>query len=182
VARLLQVDEGRLEQKLTTKELKVGTELVTVILDDAQCVDMRDAMNKAVYTEMFALVVRKINAALGAERIADGDDAYIGLLDIFGFENFGVNGFEQLCINFTNERLQQHFMGALIQREQASRDPHSAPPRPTPQFSPHHHSLARAGRVQARRDPVLADQVPRQLGANRAHRRQAPAGGDGPAR
>jgi myosin heavy subunit len=131
VARLLQVDEGRLEQKLTTKELKVGTELVTVILDDAQCVDMRDAMNKAVYTEMFALVVRKINAALGAERIADGDDAYIGLLDIFGFENFGVNGFEQLCINFTNERLQQHFMGALIQREQASRDPISAPPRPT---------------------------------------------------
>ena len=70
MARLLQVDEGRLEQKLTTKELKVGTELVTVILDDAQCVDMRDAMNKAVYTEMFALVVRKINAALGAERIA----------------------------------------------------------------------------------------------------------------
>ena len=156
----------------------MGTELVTVILDDAQCVDMRDAMNKAVYTEMFALVVRKINAALGAERIADGDDAYIGLLDIFGFENFGVNGFEQLCINFTNERLQQHHGRAHPARAGITR-----PRRRTPtanQFSPRHTTPRASRPVQARGSSTRRSSSP--TTRRKSSSSTASAGGDGPPR
>ena len=63
-----------------------------------------EALCKAVYSTLFDDIVLRINAAVGGVR-----GASIGVLDIFGFEIFETNSFEQLCINFTNERLQQKF-------------------------------------------------------------------------
>ena len=81
----------------------------------------RDAISKAVYARMFDFIVKRINSA-----IANADEAKIekdkmkkiGLLDIFGFENFELNSFEQLCINYANERLQQYFNNHIFKLEQ----------------------------------------------------------------
>ena len=60
----------------------------------------------------------KLNETLGGNDVPESDLRFIGFLDIFGFDNFTYNTFEQLCINFTNERLQSHFTDALIKRQQ----------------------------------------------------------------
>ena len=79
------------------------------------------SLPQALYVNAFDWVIGKINAALAgdggggaADLGAEEDQRFVGLLDIFGFENFACNSFEQLCINLTNERLQQHFMDALV--------------------------------------------------------------------
>ena len=123
-----------------------------------------------MYSALFDHIVARLNAALagagmggpaGRRASLQQDDSYsIGLLDIFGFENFKMNSFEQLCINFTNERLQQLFMEALIKREQASRDPIAHPHRQPHSSHPATTSLARAGRVQARGHLVRPHPVP----------------------
>ena len=69
---------------------------------------------KAIYSNLFDDLVRCINAAVGGER-----GASIGVLDIFGFEIFEVNSFEQLCINFTNEKLQQKFNHHTFTQEES---------------------------------------------------------------
>ena len=73
-----------------------------------------EALAKAVYSNIFDDLVLRINAAVGGER-----GASIGVLDIFGFEIFEVNSFEQLCINFTNEKLQQKFNSHTFTQEES---------------------------------------------------------------
>ena len=94
-----------------------------------QAAEARDALAKAVYQHLFARLVEVANAALAATAAtaaAAGADAaeastrrFVGLLDIFGMEHFEVNGFEQLLINFANERLQQLFISEAVTRVQA---------------------------------------------------------------
>lgn len=77
------------------------------------------AVSKALYSGLFNWIVRNINMALAVQ----GDDPttlpWIGILDVFGFESSDWNNsFEQLCINFANERLQQYFNGSVIIAEQ----------------------------------------------------------------
>eukprot|EP00633_Aureoumbra_lagunensis_P006588 CAMPEP_0197324966 /NCGR_PEP_ID=MMETSP0891-20130614/71407_1 /TAXON_ID=44058 ORGANISM="Aureoumbra lagunensis, Strain CCMP1510" /NCGR_SAMPLE_ID=MMETSP0891 /ASSEMBLY_ACC=CAM_ASM_000534 /LENGTH=1430 /DNA_ID=CAMNT_0042817857 /DNA_START=484 /DNA_END=4776 /DNA_ORIENTATION=- len=83
----------------------------------------RDALVKAVYSALFDEIVANCNARLLPENkslmTTDKNSASIGLLDIFGFEVFETNSFEQLLINYTNERLQQHFNDFVFQTEQA---------------------------------------------------------------
>ena len=66
-----------------------------------------------VYEELFNCIIQNINSNLGNKT-----DKYISILDIFGFEIFENNGFEQLCINFTNEVLQQIYNEYIFQNEQ----------------------------------------------------------------
>ena len=76
------------------------------------------ALSKAVFARCFNWLVEKVNLTLDVKTIKRA--YFIGVLDIAGFEVFDYNGFEQLCINFTNERLQQffnHFMFVLEQEE-----------------------------------------------------------------
>ena len=73
----------------------------------------RDALSRSIYSHIFDWLIMEINVALEASKKGK-EENLIGVLDIFGFEIFEENSFEQLCINFTNEKLQNHFMDALV--------------------------------------------------------------------
>ena len=92
--------------------LTIGHEKQNRTLKPNVAEDSRDALAKAVYGRAFDWILQRVNVALGGAAVEEGGadaDMFIGILDIFGFEIFEQNGFEQLCINFANEKLQQHF-------------------------------------------------------------------------
>jgi len=87
-----------------------------VPLNVADANSNRDALSKLLYGALFSWLVGRINKVIAGE--SDSSKAFIGVLDIFGFENFAVNSFEQFCINFTNEKLQNHFNQYIFKLEQ----------------------------------------------------------------
>uniref|UniRef100_A0A665TAH3 Myosin VIIAa n=1 Tax=Echeneis naucrates TaxID=173247 RepID=A0A665TAH3_ECHNA len=95
-------------------------ETVSTPLSMEQALDVRDAFVKGIYGRLFVWIVEKINAAIYKPPPSEPKALRrsIGLLDIFGFENFTVNSFEQLCINFANENLQQFFVRHVFKLEQ----------------------------------------------------------------
>jgi myosin heavy subunit len=99
-----------------TSKLVGAREKVKVDYTTSQAIDCRDAMVKKVYAELFQQIVDKINIELKGHGVK-GKDRFIGVLDIFGFESFEVNSFEQLCINFCNEKLQFHFNEHIFKME-----------------------------------------------------------------
>ena len=110
------IDNSSDIQKLLTSK-NIGTkEVVLVTYNVMQAQDARDAMVKRVYSELFQLLVDKINKELASED--KSRHKFIGVLDIFGFESFAVNSFEQLCINYCNEKLQFHFNEHIFKMEQ----------------------------------------------------------------
>ncbi|KAJ3600120.1 hypothetical protein NHX12_034070, partial [Muraenolepis orangiensis] len=119
--KLLEVNPKALEKSLTQRSFQTNQEKVTKPLTSEQALDGRDAFVKAIYGRLFVWVVDKINAAVFKLLPEDTEDVHqcIGLLDIFGFENFVKNSFEQLCINFANEQLQQFFVRRVFKLEQA---------------------------------------------------------------
>ncbi|TDH72311.1 hypothetical protein CCR75_000752 [Bremia lactucae] len=92
---------------LTHRTMKAAGEIYLVPLTVEQAQSGRDALAKAIYASIFDWLVAGINASLGAK--AQQTTSTIGVLDIFGFESFEHNSFEQLCINYANEKLQQKF-------------------------------------------------------------------------
>ena len=95
----------------------MGTrEIILVPYKMSQAQDAKDAMVKRVYAELFQFVVDKINTVLSSGNKQRHN--FIGVLDIFGFESFTINSFEQLCINFCNEKLQFHFNEHIFRMEQ----------------------------------------------------------------
>ena len=76
----------------------------------------RDALAKAIYDRLFDFVVKKINSQVAVDKRMT--DCVIGVLDIYGFEVLGVNSFEQLCINYANEMLQQLFIRLVLKQQQ----------------------------------------------------------------
>ncbi|KAM7012802.1 unconventional myosin-VIIb [Tautogolabrus adspersus] len=117
--QLMEVAPKELEKNLTERSLMTTRESVTKPLTSEQAVDGRDAFVKAIYGRLFIWVVDKINAAIyKPSEDTDVVRQSIGLLDIFGFENFNKNSFEQLCINFANEQLQQFFVKHVFKLEQ----------------------------------------------------------------
>ncbi|RNC59121.1 putative myosin IB heavy chain [Trypanosoma cruzi] len=114
-AMLLGVDAAVLEWAFTWKRLEMGTsEVVNVPLDIQQCRNARDALAKTLYHHLFDFVVESVNVALGKKPY----DLMLGVLDIYGFEIFEKNGFEQFCINYVNEKLQQIFIELTLKVEQ----------------------------------------------------------------
>ncbi|XP_046917979.2 LOW QUALITY PROTEIN: myosin-VIIa [Dermatophagoides farinae] len=118
-ARLLQVDRQNLIDALTTRTIFAHGEIVVSTLSTEQAQDIRDALVKGIYGRMFIWIVNKINSAIYRQKTSSSHyRSSIGVLDIFGFENFNVNSFEQFCINYANENLQQFFVRHIFKLEQ----------------------------------------------------------------
>ncbi|KAL8184814.1 UNVERIFIED_CONTAM: Unconventional myosin-Ie, partial [Gekko kuhli] len=115
---LLAVDQQRLREKLTSRKMdsKWGgrQEVIDVTLNVEQANFTRDALSKALYARLFDYLVDAVNKAMQK----DHQEYSIGVLDIYGFEIFQKNGFEQFCINFVNEKLQQIFIELTLKAEQ----------------------------------------------------------------
>ena len=113
-AHYLQVDQAALGAALVERQTVVRGEVQRMRNNVKAADEAVEALAKAVYSAMFDELVKRINAAVGGER-----GVAIGVLDIFGFEIFEKNSFEQLCINFTNERLQQKFNSHTFTQEES---------------------------------------------------------------
>ncbi|KAE8668077.1 Myosin-6 [Hibiscus syriacus] len=114
-AELFMCDEKALEESLCKRVFVTRDETITKALDPDAAALSRDALAKIVYSKLFDWLVEKINVAIGQ----DSDSKFlIGVLDIYGFESFKTNSFEQFCINLTNEKLQQHFNQHVFKMEQ----------------------------------------------------------------
>ncbi|XP_040513527.1 unconventional myosin-VIIa isoform X8 [Gallus gallus] len=114
------VDSQDVMNCLTSRTIITRGETVSTPLSMEQALDVRDAFVKGIYGRLFVWIVEKINAAIYRPPSQELKSVRrsIGLLDIFGFENFTVNSFEQLCINFANENLQQFFVRHVFKLEQ----------------------------------------------------------------
>nr|XP_026653853.1 unconventional myosin-VIIb [Zonotrichia albicollis] len=118
--KLLEVDSSELQNSLTNLSIIVRGESVSRPLNVAQAANGKDAFVKGIYGRIFLWIVNKINSAIFNPSSQKPKDRHqsIGLLDIFGFENFSNNSFEQLCINIANEHLQQFFVHHVFKLEQ----------------------------------------------------------------
>ncbi|XP_067107347.1 myosin-7-like [Osmerus mordax] len=115
VAYLMGLNSADLIKGLCHPRVKVGNEWVTKGQSVQQVYYSIGALSKSVYEKMFLWMVVKINQTLDTK---NARQHYIGVLDIAGFEIFDFNTFEQLCINFTNEKLQQFFNHHMFVLEQ----------------------------------------------------------------
>jgi myosin-5 len=105
--------------KWTTKKLLVTRgDKVLSSLTQAQGIVVRDSVAKFVYSSLFDWLVEVINMSLAAEEVLNRVSSFIGVLDIYGFEHFVKNSFEQFCINYANEKLQQEFNQHVFKLEQ----------------------------------------------------------------
>jgi len=134
IAALMGVTEEAVETALTRRTLTVGSSTTAAVNNIAQAHVAAASLAKALYERLFHLVVDRINASLGwlgdaspadaaaAVGASGGADAAqlrcISILDIYGFEAFAQNGFAQLCINYTNEVLQQLFVSKILEASQ----------------------------------------------------------------
>jgi myosin V len=122
VSDLIGIPPDILELAFTERTMKTRNEEYKVPLKKDAAKEGCDSFAKEIYARTFLWLVREINSATSAEENYEGggrtDFGIIGLLDIFGFESFPVNGFEQLCINYCNEKLQQKFTKDIFQSVQ----------------------------------------------------------------
>eukprot|EP00105_Crassostrea_gigas_P035727 XP_019919875.1 PREDICTED: unconventional myosin-IXa isoform X5 [Crassostrea gigas] len=124
ISGILKVKEKTLVEALTQKRATAGDETVVMNYKMHDAIATRDAMAKCLYGALFDWIVLKVNQALLAKRHnSDHQDLFtvgnsIGVLDIFGFEDFSKNSFEQFCINYANEHLQYYFNQHIFKFEQ----------------------------------------------------------------
>lgn len=116
ISELLGADLEQLIKALTHRTITAHGDVVTTPLNREMSVYARDALAKATYDRLFTWLVERLNKSLQPQ----DQRKYIkmGILDIYGFEIFEKNGFEQLCINFCNEKLQQLFIELTLKSEQ----------------------------------------------------------------
>ncbi|KFB46475.1 myosin iii [Anopheles sinensis] len=119
VSKLLGVDSADLLEALSSNSVVTRGETITRHNNVAEACTARDAMAKGLYGRLFDWMVNQINMLLVHNRLNNSPEQLaIGLLDIFGFENFSKNSFEQLCINIANEQIQYYFNQHIFTWEQ----------------------------------------------------------------
>ncbi|KAG8431878.1 hypothetical protein GDO86_019623 [Hymenochirus boettgeri] len=113
-ADLLGLDSFQLSEVLTQRSMILRGEEISSPLTVEQATDSRDSLAMALYAQCFTWLLSKINLRIrGTENFKS-----VGILDIFGFENFQVNRFEQFNINYANEKLQEYFNKHIFSLEQ----------------------------------------------------------------
>ncbi|XP_034288553.1 LOW QUALITY PROTEIN: unconventional myosin-Vc [Pantherophis guttatus] len=112
---LLGVESDKIAQWLCHRKIITTSETVVKPMTKLQAVNARDALAKKIYSHLFDFIVEKINKAL---HFSGKQHSFIGVLDIYGFETFDLNSFEQFCINYANEKLQQQFNLHVFKLEQ----------------------------------------------------------------
>ena len=123
-SKLVGLDYKSVQKALCEKLIKTSLDQYVKLQSVADAEGSRDALAKAIYGALFDWLVHRVNVAIGgdskktAEELGGKVQSYIGVLDIFGFESFVSNSFEQLCINYCNETLQQHFNQFVFVHEQ----------------------------------------------------------------
>uniref|UniRef100_A0A7N6B267 Methyl-CpG binding domain protein 3b n=1 Tax=Anabas testudineus TaxID=64144 RepID=A0A7N6B267_ANATE len=115
-SKLLGVEGPQMAHWLCHRRLAVGGEMLAKPMSGRQAVEARDALAKHIYGQLFTWTVQRLNSALRAQR--GHVKSFIGVLDIYGFETFDQNSFEQFCINYANEKLQQQFNRHVFHLEQ----------------------------------------------------------------
>ncbi|KAJ5316311.1 Myosin-1 [Penicillium atrosanguineum] len=120
VAYLMEVDSAQVNKALTIRLMETSRggrrgSVYEVPLNTVQASAVRDALAKAIYFNLFDWIVGRVNQSLTARSSITNS---IGILDIYGFEIFEKNSFEQLCINYVNEKLQQIFIQLTLKAEQ----------------------------------------------------------------
>lgn len=112
---ILKLDKKNLIQWLTTRQIESFNENVLIPMNKASAEAARDALAKHLYSKLFHFITNTVNRNLISGQKAD---CFIGVLDIYGFETFEINSFEQFCINYANEKLQQQFNQHVFKLEQ----------------------------------------------------------------
>ncbi|XP_075714102.1 unconventional myosin-Va isoform X1 [Rhinoderma darwinii] len=112
---LMGVDYAEMSHWLCHRKLVTAAETFIKPISRLQATNARDALSKHIYAYLFSWIVSHVNKALLSSA---KQDSFIGVLDIYGFETFEINSFEQFCINYANEKLQQQFNLHVFKLEQ----------------------------------------------------------------
>ncbi|XP_018410704.1 PREDICTED: unconventional myosin-Id [Nanorana parkeri] len=121
VADLLGCKADLLEKSLLFRTVATGRDVIDKQHTEQEASYGRDAFAKAIYERLFCWIVSRINDVIDVEKqdaALHGKNTVIGVLDIYGFEIFDNNSFEQFCINYCNEKLQQLFIQLVLTQEQ----------------------------------------------------------------
>ncbi|PVU86002.1 hypothetical protein BB560_006841 [Smittium megazygosporum] len=113
---MLGLDPVKLKSCLVEKKIVTQRESISVRLNKTRSSVIRHSIAKFLYSKLFDWILEPLNASLNKEQV--NRDLFIGILDIYGFEYFESNSFEQLCINYANEKLQHHFNNHVFESEQ----------------------------------------------------------------
>ena len=116
--QMLGVDANEFAKWTVKKQLITRGEKIVSNLTQQQAVVVRDSVAKYIYSSLFDWLVETINYGLATEQVISQAKSFIGVLDIYGFEHFAKNSFEQFCINYANEKLQQEFNQHVFKLEQ----------------------------------------------------------------
>ena len=131
VAALLGLEAAPLEAALCTRVMVTRGERIELGLSAAQAAQQRDSLASYLHCQLFEQLVHYANQTLAAAALDCAEAAgaagaggaaaarRVGVVDMFGFEQFETNSFEQLCINFANEKLQAQYLGLVLRLEQA---------------------------------------------------------------